>query len=96
MATVRLEDAVPAVVPDDPKRKRLSGIDAARAKVAKANASLDKAHGRVRAHQPKKPKRLNQTLTDKGSENLLLAFACHHVHILFILAVPCQWFSLVC
>ena len=32
----------------------------------------------------------DQTLTDKGSENqsenLLLAFVCHHVHILFILA----------
>jgi hypothetical protein len=27
----------------------------------------------------------DQTLTDKGSENLLLAFVCHHVHILFIL-----------
>ena len=43
----RLEDVVPDVVPDDPKRKRLSGIPAARAKVAKANAALDKAHGKV-------------------------------------------------
>lgn len=43
----RLEDAVPDVVPDDPKRKRLSGIPMARAKVAKANAALDKAHGKV-------------------------------------------------
>ena len=30
----RLEDVVPDVVPDDPKRKRLSGIPMARAKVA--------------------------------------------------------------
>ena len=28
----------------------------------------------------------DQTLTDKGSENLLLAFVCHHLHMVFILA----------
>ena len=44
---LEVEDVVPDVVPDDPKRKRLSGIPAARAKVAKANAALDKAHGKV-------------------------------------------------
>ena len=42
-----MDEAVPNVAPEDSKRKRLSGIDAAKAKVAKASTALDKAHARV-------------------------------------------------